>query len=68
MLPASAFLRKLNGRPRRSQIRYHILAGDRGFLTKGAKDQLQGRLALVTGNTGIFGRLAQAATADPSKS
>jgi pimeloyl-ACP methyl ester carboxylesterase len=64
LLPASTFLKKLNERPRRSAVRYHILAGDRGFLTVDARNQLEGRMALVTRNTGIFGQLAQAATAD----
>jgi pimeloyl-ACP methyl ester carboxylesterase len=64
LLPGSAFLKKLNERPRRPQVRYHILAGDRGFLTQDQKEQLEGRLELVTRNTGIFGRLTQAATAD----
>ena len=43
---------------------YHILAGDRGFLTKEGRDQIEGRLDLLTQNAGIFGRLTKAATAD----
>ena len=34
MLPGIAFLNALNRRPRRAGVAYHILAGDRGFLTR----------------------------------
>jgi pimeloyl-ACP methyl ester carboxylesterase len=64
MLPDSAFLRSLNRRPRRAGVAYHILAGDRGFITRGGRSQLEGRLNLVIGNAGIFGRLTKLATAD----
>jgi pimeloyl-ACP methyl ester carboxylesterase len=64
MLPGSAFLKALNSRPRRQDVRYHILAGDRGFLTRDARDQLEARVELVTRSGGILGRLAQVATAD----
>ena len=64
MLPGSAFLKALNRRPRRAGVPYHILAGDRGFLTREGRDQIEGRLELVIRNAGIFGRLTKAATAD----
>ena len=64
MLPGSPFLSSLNRRPRRPGIRYHIVAGDRGFLTKEARAQIEGRFDLVARNSGIFGRLTQAAAAD----
>lgn len=64
MLPGSAFLGVLNRRPRRAGVAYHILAGDRGFLTREGRDQLEGRLELVIRNAGIFGRLTKVATAD----
>jgi pimeloyl-ACP methyl ester carboxylesterase len=64
ILPGSAFLKSLNRRQRRADVRYHILAGDRGFLTREGREQIEGRLELVTRNTGIFGRLTKAATAD----
>ncbi len=64
MLPGSAFLRELNRRARREGVAYHILAGDRGFLTREGRAQIEGRLELVTQNAGIFGRLTKAATAD----
>ena len=34
MLPGSPFLKALNRRPRRQGVAYHIIAGDRGFLTR----------------------------------
>ena len=64
MLPDSPFLKQLNRSPRRPGLLYHIVAGDRGFLTREAQAQIQGRIDLVTRNSGIFGRLTQAATAD----
>jgi hypothetical protein len=66
MLPTSTFLKRLNQRPRRQQVRYHILAGDRGFLSQDARAQLEARIELVTRNAGILGRLTQAMTADLS--
>ena len=64
MLPGSAFLKALNRRPRRAGVAYHILAGDRGFLTREGRAQIEGRLELVTQNLGVFGRLTKVATAD----
>jgi pimeloyl-ACP methyl ester carboxylesterase len=64
MLPGSVFLKNLNRRPVRQGVPYHILAGDRGFLTREARAQLDGRIEFVTRNAGIFGRMTQMATAD----
>jgi pimeloyl-ACP methyl ester carboxylesterase len=64
MLPGSPFLKDLNRRPRRQGLPYHIVAGDRGFLTREARTQIEGRIDLVTRNAGILGRLTQAVTAD----
>jgi pimeloyl-ACP methyl ester carboxylesterase len=64
MLPGSAFLKRLNSRPRCPGLPYHIVAGDRGFVTREARAQIEGRIDLLTRNTGIFGRLTQTATAD----
>jgi pimeloyl-ACP methyl ester carboxylesterase len=64
MLPGSPFLKDLNRRPRRQGLPYHIVAGDRGFLTREARAQIEGRIDLVKRNAGILGRLTQAATAD----
>ena len=54
----------MNRRPRCPGIPYHIIAGDRGFLTPESRAQIEGRVALVTRNSGILGRLTQTATAD----
>lgn len=54
MLPGSTFLKALNARPRRAGVAYHILAGDRGFLTREGRAQIEGRLDLVTQNLGPF--------------
>jgi pimeloyl-ACP methyl ester carboxylesterase len=64
MLPGSSFLRTLNRRPVRQGVPYHIVAGDRGFLTREARAQLEGRIALLTQNAGILGRVTQMATAE----
>ena len=41
MLPGSVFLKRLNARPRRPGIAYHILAGDSGFLTREGRAQIE---------------------------
>ncbi len=64
MLPRSVFLTGVNRRPRRPGIPYHIIAGDRGFLTREARGQLESQIELVTRNAGIFSRVTQMATAD----
>jgi pimeloyl-ACP methyl ester carboxylesterase len=64
MLPGSAFLKRLNSRPRRPGIPYHILAGDSGFLTRDGRAQIEARMDLVARNLGILGRLTTVATAD----
>ena len=35
MLPGSAFLRRINGRPRAADVPYHILAGNSGLISRG---------------------------------
>jgi hypothetical protein len=40
------------------------VAGDVGFMNRDGRAQIEGRLALVNRNAGIFGRLTQAATSD----
>jgi pimeloyl-ACP methyl ester carboxylesterase len=64
MLPGSALLAKLNRRPRRAGVAYHIMAGDTGFLTRDGRAQIEGQVELVNRNAGILGRFTQAATAD----
>lgn len=64
MLPGSAFLKSLNRRPRRQGLPYHIIAGDSGFLTRDARAQIEARVDLFNRNSGLFGKLTQAATTD----
>lgn len=64
MLPGSPFLVAMNRRPRRAGVPYHIIAGDVGFLDREGRARIEARLDLLNRNAGIFGRLAQAATAD----
>ncbi len=67
MLPGSPFLKNLNRRPRRRGLPYHIVAGDSGFVTRDARAQIEARIELLNRNSGLFGRLAQAATNDLSE-
>ena len=55
MTPGSAYLRGLNARPRRRGVRYHILAGDVGYLNAEARRQIEVRL----GGRGVFGGLGR---------
>jgi pimeloyl-ACP methyl ester carboxylesterase len=64
LLPGSAFLTTLNRRPRRQGLPYHIIAGDSGLLTRDGRAQIEARIDLLSGNSGLFGRLTQAATTD----
>jgi pimeloyl-ACP methyl ester carboxylesterase len=64
LLPGSAFLNALNRRPPRPGLKYHILAGDSGFLTRDARRQYDDRLDLMLRNSGVLGYLTRAATAD----
>lgn len=62
LVPGSAFLKRLNSRKRRASVKYHILAGDRGFLTKQARRDLDARMETATRAVGVFGKLARLAT------
>lgn len=44
MTPGSVYLKALNSRPRREGVRYHILAGDLGYLNAEARRQVEARL------------------------
>ena len=67
LLPGSAFLKKLNARPRRSGVNYFILAGDRGFLTREMRKQIDARFGSAGRFAGVFGKLAQAASTSLSE-
>jgi pimeloyl-ACP methyl ester carboxylesterase len=62
MVPGAAFLKRLNARPRRSGVAYHILAGDAGFLTQTGRQKLEAQLRTATRAVGVFGKLARLAT------
>ncbi len=62
--PGSAFLTRLNARPRRSGVRYHILAGDAGFLSADGRRRIEERMALASGAGGLFGGVARAVAGD----
>jgi pimeloyl-ACP methyl ester carboxylesterase len=64
LLPRSAFLNDLNVRPRRSSLRYHILAGDLGFLNAAARNRLDAELKLMMRAGGLLGGLTRLAAAD----
>ena len=53
--PGSSFLRKLNARPRRAGVRYHILAGDRGFLDQAGRKRIEARIAFLKRTGGVLG-------------
>lgn len=63
MMPGSAYLDRLNARPRRAGVRTVILAGDRGYLTATARRQIDAQ-ATGGGLLGGLGRLALAGTAE----
>jgi pimeloyl-ACP methyl ester carboxylesterase len=60
MTPGSTFLKTLNAKPRRAGLPYHILAGDGGFLTPLARNQIETQLGL-NGRPALFGGLARLA-------
>jgi pimeloyl-ACP methyl ester carboxylesterase len=64
MLPGSPFLKALNRRPRRPGVSYHVIAGDRGFLTRAGRSQIETELDLVSRSAGLIGRMTQMATAE----
>jgi pimeloyl-ACP methyl ester carboxylesterase len=59
--PGSTFLRALNARPRRASVRYHILAGDSGFLSPAVRQQVEAQAQAVTRGNGLLGGLAKMA-------
>jgi pimeloyl-ACP methyl ester carboxylesterase len=59
--PGSAYLKRLAARPRREGVRYHILAGTAGFLSRDDRRTIQGRLDLTTRGSAVLGGLARLA-------
>jgi hypothetical protein len=64
MTPGSPFLKALNARPRRGGVRYHILAGDSGFLSPEARRQVESQVRAMGRPGGLIGNLARLAFAD----
>lgn len=61
MLPGSAFLKAINGRPRNQAVTYHILAGDVGLLTAEGRKRIEDQIELVSRSAGPLAILTQAA-------
>ena len=61
MTPGSGYLRALNGHRRREGVRYHILAGDVGYLNAEARRQIEARSKLLGG----IGRLVASGVSSP---
>ncbi|CAN5631779.1 hypothetical protein BH23PLA1_BH23PLA1_10360 [soil metagenome] len=64
MAPESAYMKRLNGRPRREGVRYHLLAGNAGFLNLDARRRIETQYQAVTKRAGVFGGLARLAVGD----
>lgn len=56
--PGSEYLKRLNARPRRAGVKYHILAGDVGFLNAEARARLDARVKLLGRVGGLLGGAA----------
>jgi pimeloyl-ACP methyl ester carboxylesterase len=64
MTPASDYLNGLNARPRRDGVRYHILAGDLGYLNAQARRQIEAQTS-GRGVLGGIGRLVASGVSAP---
>jgi pimeloyl-ACP methyl ester carboxylesterase len=62
--PNSPFLNALNAHPRREGVRYHILAGSAGFLSKSARAQVEAHYATISRAPGFLGGLARVVLRD----
>src|SRR4051812_39614597 len=61
LLPGSAFLRRINGRPRAADVPYHILAGDGGLISREIGQQARRQLGAASRDAGILGMFTQLA-------
>jgi pimeloyl-ACP methyl ester carboxylesterase len=64
LTPNSAFLKTLNSHPRREGVRYHVLAGSAGFLSKSARARVEAHYATVSRAPGFLGSLARVVLRD----
>ena len=55
MTPGSSYLKALNARPRREGVRYHILAGDHGYLDAEARRRVDATMS----SKGVLGGLGR---------
>lgn len=62
LLPGSAFLKRLNARPRRPGVRYCVLAGDAGFLPVEARRRVELQLGMFGKAGGLLGGLSRLAS------
>jgi pimeloyl-ACP methyl ester carboxylesterase len=61
LTPGSAYLKRTAARPRREGVRYHLLVGTTGFLSREDRKTIEGRIALTTRGNAILGGLARLA-------
>jgi pimeloyl-ACP methyl ester carboxylesterase len=61
MTPGSAFLTRLNARPRRAGVGYHIVAGDVGLITRATRVQIEAQVEAARRQIGVLGGLARLA-------
>jgi pimeloyl-ACP methyl ester carboxylesterase len=59
MTPGSAFLRRLNSRPRRAGVAYHIVAGNTGLLNAPTRRQIEAQIAAAKRQAGLLGGLVR---------
>jgi pimeloyl-ACP methyl ester carboxylesterase len=59
ILPGSAFLTALNGRPRRAGVAYHILAGDSGFMPLAARRRIEAQVQAMRQQGGLLAGLSR---------
>jgi pimeloyl-ACP methyl ester carboxylesterase len=59
MTPGSDFLKRLNERPRRSGVAYHILAGDSAFLPADVRRSIEVPLAGLKTASSLFGGITK---------
>jgi len=62
LVPGSPFLKTLNGRPRRAEVPYHILAGDAGVISAATRQQVEERAEAARRQPGLLGGILRVAT------
>jgi pimeloyl-ACP methyl ester carboxylesterase len=62
MTPGSDFLKRLNARPRRAGVAYHIVAGDVGLINAATRRQIETQVTAAQRQGGVLGGLVRIAT------